>query len=81
MFVEKLGKTDNYLEITQIGLDGERQISISPLRLYLTPVRMAKVNETIEADDGETLGREEHLCMVGIGPMEKRVMFSPKVEN
>lgn len=38
---------------------------------------MAKINKTIEADDGENLGKEEHIYMVGIGPMKISVMFSP----
>lgn len=42
---------------------------------------MAKINKTIEADNGETLRKEEHIYMVGIGPMEISVMFSPKAEN
>lgn len=44
------------------------------------PVTMAKINETIEADDGEDPGKEEHLP-IDIGTMEISVMFSPKAEN
>lgn len=47
----------------------------------LQPVTMAKINDTVEADDGEDPGEEEHLPIVGIGTMEISVMFSPKAEN
>lgn len=42
---------------------------------------MAKINDTVEADDGEDPGKEEHLPIVGIGTMEISVMFSPKAKN